>query len=67
MSEFKVGDTVRFKGPSPVMTVIGVGESEAGQNVEIAWFDDGRRMHKATFSGHVLAICQSRSEREAQG
>jgi uncharacterized protein YodC (DUF2158 family) len=72
MSEtFKVGDTVRFRGPSPILTVTDVEDATEPnglqtQRVEVSWFDEKRQLSRAKFASCVFEHVISRSERERQ-
>jgi uncharacterized protein YodC (DUF2158 family) len=54
---FKIGDTVRLKSGSPVMTVIKVQPDDASEsNIACAWFSDDEQPHKGEFPGAALEI-----------
>ena len=49
---FKVGDTVRLKSGSPLMTVIKVQPDDTSDpNVACTWFSDDEQPHNGEFPG----------------
>jgi uncharacterized protein YodC (DUF2158 family) len=54
---FKVGDTVRLKSGSPLMTVIDVQSADASEpSVACAWFSGEEAAHKGEFPGAALEM-----------
>jgi uncharacterized protein YodC (DUF2158 family) len=54
---FKVGDTVRLKSGSPLMTIIKVQPDDASEpSVACAWFSDDEEPHKGEFPGAALEM-----------
>jgi uncharacterized protein YodC (DUF2158 family) len=46
---FSVGDTVRLKSGSPIMTVEAVDHHEGKNMVHCVWFDDKKQLQRQTF------------------
>jgi uncharacterized protein YodC (DUF2158 family) len=54
---FKVGDTVRLKSGSPLMTIIKLQPDDASEpSVACAWFSDDEEPHKGEFPGAALEM-----------
>jgi uncharacterized protein YodC (DUF2158 family) len=53
---FKVGDTVRLKSGSPLMTVIDVRPDMSEPNVACTWFSDDEAPHKGEFPEAALEM-----------
>jgi uncharacterized protein YodC (DUF2158 family) len=64
---FKVGDTVRLKSGSPLMTVIKVQPDDAGEpNVACAWFSDDAEPRKGEFPRAALEMEEFESEEDEE-
>jgi uncharacterized protein YodC (DUF2158 family) len=62
---FKVGDTVRLKSGSPLMTVTNVQPDEtSAPNVACIWFSDDEEPHKGEFPGAALEMEGVETEEE---
>jgi uncharacterized protein YodC (DUF2158 family) len=62
---FKVGDTVRLKSGSPLMTVINVQPDDTTEpNVACAWFSDDEEPHKGQFPLAALEIEEVETDEE---
>jgi uncharacterized protein YodC (DUF2158 family) len=60
---FKVGDTVRLKSGSPLMTVINVGPDGMSEpNVACTWFSDDEAPRKGEFPEAALEMEESETE-----
>jgi uncharacterized protein YodC (DUF2158 family) len=60
---FKVGDTVRLKSGSPVMTVIKVQPDDTSEsNVACAWFSGDEEAHNGEFPGAALEMEEDETE-----
>jgi uncharacterized protein YodC (DUF2158 family) len=67
---FKVGDTVRLKSGSPLMTIIKVQPDDASEpSVACAWFSDDEEPHKGEFPGAALEMeeVETDEEKEEEG
>jgi uncharacterized protein YodC (DUF2158 family) len=64
---FKVGDTVRLKSGSPVMTVIKVQPDDTSEsNVACAWFSGDEEAHNGEFPGAALEMEEDETEEEEE-
>jgi uncharacterized protein YodC (DUF2158 family) len=62
---FKVGDTVRLKSGSPLMTVVNVQPDDASElNVACAWFSGDEDPHKGEFPEAALEMEETEDEDE---
>jgi uncharacterized protein YodC (DUF2158 family) len=62
---FKVGDTVRLKSGSPLMTVINVQPDDTSEpNVACAWISDDEEPHKGQFPGAALEMEEVETDEE---
>jgi uncharacterized protein YodC (DUF2158 family) len=60
---FKVGDTVRLKSGSPLMTVINVGpDGPSEPNVACTWFSDDEAPRKGEFPEAALEMEESETD-----
>jgi uncharacterized protein YodC (DUF2158 family) len=67
---FKVGDTVRLKSGSPLMTIIKLQPDDASEpSVACAWFSDDEEPHKGEFPGAALEMeeVETDEEKEEEG
>ncbi len=64
---FKIGDTVRLKSGSPLMTVINVRPDETSEpNVACAWFSDDEAPRKGEFPQAALEMEEVETEEEEE-
>jgi uncharacterized protein YodC (DUF2158 family) len=64
---FKVGDTVRLKSGSPVMTVIKVQPDDTSEsNIACAWFSGDEEAHNGEFPGAALEMEEDETEEEGE-
>jgi len=64
---FKVGDTVRLKSGSPVMTVVKVQPDDTSEsNVACAWFSGDEEAHNGEFPGAALEMEEDETEEEEE-
>jgi uncharacterized protein YodC (DUF2158 family) len=62
---FKVGDTVRLKSGSPLMTIIKLQPDDASEpTVACAWFSDDEEPHKGEFPGAALEMEEVETDEE---
>jgi uncharacterized protein YodC (DUF2158 family) len=62
---FKVGDTVRLKSGSPLMTIIKVQPDDTSEpSVACTWFSDDEEPHKGEFPGAALEMEAADTEEE---
>jgi uncharacterized protein YodC (DUF2158 family) len=62
---FKVGDTVRLKSGSPLMTIINVRPNDTSEpNVACAWFSDDEEPRKGEFPEAALEMEEVEDEEE---
>jgi uncharacterized protein YodC (DUF2158 family) len=62
---FKVGDTVRLKSGSPLMTIIKLQPDDASEpSVACAWFSDDEEPHKGEFPGAALEMEEVETDEE---
>jgi uncharacterized protein YodC (DUF2158 family) len=62
---FKVGDTVRLKSGSPLMTVVKVQPDDTSEtNVACAWFSGDEESHQGEFPGAALEMEEVETEEE---
>jgi uncharacterized protein YodC (DUF2158 family) len=62
---FKVGDTVRLKSGSPLMTVVKVQPDNTNEpDVACTWFSDDEEPHKGEFPGAALEMEEAETEEE---
>jgi uncharacterized protein YodC (DUF2158 family) len=62
---FKVGDTVRLKSGSPLMTVINVQPDDTSEpNVACAWFSDDEEPHEGQFPVAALEVEEVEADEE---
>jgi uncharacterized protein YodC (DUF2158 family) len=64
---FKVGDTVRLKSGSPVMTVVKVQPDDTSEsNVACVWFSSDEEAHNGEFPGAALEMEEDETEEEEE-
>jgi uncharacterized protein YodC (DUF2158 family) len=62
---FKVGDTVRLKSGSPLMTVIKLPPVDVSEpNIACTWFSDDEQPHNGEFPEAALEIEEAETEEE---